>query len=163
MKTRRLHIISYLILFSYFTACHSTEKKNSDIPENAINSDVVNNPASASGSNDASKDNVPVFEFAEESHDFGTITQGEKISYAFRFKNKGKIDLVIRAANGSCGCTVPEWPKEPIAPGKEGVVNVTFNSEGKEGKQDKTITLIANTIPNTKVLTIMGEVIKPAN
>ncbi len=141
-------------------ACTSGEKKNSQLPDNAISTDVVRNTATASSDSSKVKDNTPVFQFADESHDFGTIVQGEKISYAFRFKNVGSGDLVIRAANGSCGCTVPEYPKEPVAPGKDGIINVTFNSEGKDGEQNKTVTLIANTIPNTKVLTITGTVVK---
>ena len=157
----KLFYVKYTLIgfaICIFVACNSAQKKNSEVPDNAIPTDVVNNPATASS--DKGTDKTPVFQFAEESHDFGTITQGEKISYAFRFKNTGSGDLVIRAANGSCGCTVPEFPKEAIAPGKEGVIKVTFNSEGKEGAQNKTVTLIANTIPNTKVLTITGDVVK---
>ncbi len=140
-----------------FIACSS--KKNSDVPDNAINTDVVNNPATASKSVDP-KENVPAYEFESEEHDFGTIIQGESVSFAFKFKNSGKGDLVIRSANGSCGCTVPEFPKDPVKPGESALINVTFNSEGKEGLQNKTVTLIANTIPNTHVLTIKGNVIK---
>ena len=107
--------------------------------------------------------NVPVLQFEKNTHDFGSIVQGEKISYAFQFNNIGKGDLVIRAAQGSCGCTVPEYPKDPVKPGNEGIINVTFNSEGKEGYQEKTITIISNTLPNTFVLTITGEVKKKEN
>ncbi len=152
---------SKLIFLSlvFLTACNSGDQKNPAYP-NAINPDVVNNPATASSDKNRT-DRVPVFQFKEDHHDFGTIKQGEKVSYAFRFTNSGKSDLVIRSANGSCGCTVPEYPKDPVAPGKEGVINVTFNSEGKEGKQNKTVTLVANTIPNSTVLTITCEVKKP--
>ena len=132
------------------------------MPVNAINSNVVDNPATASSTKE-SKDNIPVFQFEKEVHNFGSITAGEKISYAFRFKNVGKGDLVIRAAQGSCGCTVPEYPKESIKPGEGGVINVTFDSAGREGHQEKTITVISNTIPNTFVLTINGEVKKDAS
>jgi len=147
------------ILFASFISvallsCKSN--KDSGVPENAINPDVMNNPASASGANDKTK--VPVLEFEEETHDFGRITEGEKISYAFKFKNVGNGDLVIRSANGSCGCTVPEWPHEPVPPGGKGVINITFDSAGKHGMQHKTVTLISNTVPNTKVLNITGEV-----
>ena len=79
----------------------------------------------------------------------------------FRFKNVGQSNLIISSAQGSCGCTVPEWPKEPIAPGAEGKIEVTFNSTGKQGLQNKTVTLVANTIPNTKVIVIKGEVLAP--
>jgi hypothetical protein len=150
--------LSHILIASFITVSLVSCKGNKDsgVPENALNPDVMNNPASATGTNDKTK--VPVLEFEEETHDFGTITEGEKIQYAFKFKNVGTGDLVIRAANGSCGCTVPEWPHEPVHPGGTGVVNITFNSSGKHGMQHKTVTLISNTVPNTKVLNITGEV-----
>lgn len=120
--------------------------------------DVVNNPATASRQK-VDTANVPVFSFTEELHEFGKIAQGEKVSYNFKFKNTGKSDLVISSATGSCGCTVPEYPKKPVTPGAEATINVIFNSEGKEGNIKKTVTLVANTIPNVKILTITGEVI----
>ena len=134
-------------------------EKKSDLPDNAINPTVIDNPVTAS-STKGDADNVPVFQFEESSHDFGNIFEGEKISFAFRFKNIGKADLVIRAAQGSCGCTVPEYPKEPIKPGDGGVINVTFDSQGKEGHQEKTVTIISNTMPNNYVITIIGNVEK---
>ncbi len=159
MKINSLKKIPLLLFIGFLAACNSADQKNPADP-NAINPDVVNNPATASSVKNTS-DHVAVFQFTEDHHDFGTIVQGEKVSYAFRFTNSGKSDLVIRSANGSCGCTVPEYPKDPVAPGKEGVINVTFNSEGKEGKQNKTVTLVANTLPNSTVITITGEVKKP--
>ncbi len=99
--------------------------------------------------------------FEEESHDFGKIVQGEVVKYSFKFKNIGDNDLIIASATGSCGCTVPNWPKQPIAPGKEGYVDVEFNSGGKAGKQDKTITMITNCDPSTRVLHILSEVSVP--
>ena len=155
----RKRFLQIAVVFSFFALSACTSKKNSDVPDNAINTDVVNNPATASKSTNP-KDNVPKYEFEKEEHDFGTITQGESVSYAFRFKNVGNGDLVIRSANGSCGCTVPEFPKDPVKPGESAIINVTFNSEGKEGLQNKTVTLIANTIPNTYILSIKANVIK---
>lgn len=139
-----------------FASCKNN--KSNDLPDNAINPDVMNNPATASSG--SQKDNVPVYKFLTDEHDFGTITEGEKVSFAFQFTNVGKGDLLIRSANGSCGCTVPEFPKGLIKPGESGRINVTFNSEGKSGEQRKTVTLIANTIPANYVLTIKGNVIK---
>ena len=66
------------------------------------------------------KEILPEIKFTEEVFDFGRITQGEKVSHAFTFKNTGTKNLIISGASGSCGCTVPEWPKEPIKPGQEG-------------------------------------------
>lgn len=156
-KSRSMKMIRpvfLIVLIATLVSCKG--KKDSGIPENAINPDAMNNPASASGNNDKTK--IPVFQFEKETHDFGTITEGEKIQYAFKFKNVGTGDLVIRSANGSCGCTVPEFPREPIPPGGSGVINITFDSKGKHGMQHKTVTLISNTVPNTKVLSITGEV-----
>ena len=85
------------------------------------------------------------------------------MSFPFVFKNTGKSDLLIFNATASCGCTVPEYPKKPIHPGDEGKIIVSFNTEGKNGVQKKTVTLMANTQPNTKVLTIKAEVYKPRN
>jgi len=124
-----------------------------------LTTDLINNPNSASETSQVDKDKLPFFEFVEEVVDFGTITQGEVVSTNFKFKNVGKSDLIISSAQGSCGCTVPEWPKEPIKPGEEGKIAVTFNSSGKQGKQNKTITLVSNTLPNTKVIALKGEVL----
>src|SRR5436309_30371 len=72
--------------------------------------------------------NQASFKFTEEKFDFGTIKQGDVVNHDFEFINTGKEPLVISSAAGSCGCTVPTWPKEPIAPGAKSVVKVTFNS-----------------------------------
>lgn len=128
---------------------------------NQLSGNLVNNPNSASG-NISAKD-LPVITFVEDSHDFGTINQGEKVSYSFRFKNTGKTDLLISDVRASCGCTVGEFPKEPVKPGKENFIQVTFNSQGKVGAQNKTITVMANTQPNTHTLTIKSLIKVPEN
>ncbi|MCB0380108.1 MAG: DUF1573 domain-containing protein [Flavobacteriales bacterium] len=147
-------LILSVAIVSVLFACSG----NNDSQE--LTTDLINNPNSASSS-EVDKDELPFFEFVEEVVDFGTITQGEVVSTNFKFKNVGKSDLIISSAQGSCGCTVPEWPKEPIKPGEEGKIAVTFNSTGKQGKQNKTITLVANTIPNTKVIALKGDVLVP--
>lgn len=91
----------------------------------------------------SSADHVMGFKVTE--FDFGHIKQGESVTHDFKFRNNGKEPLVITSAVGSCGCTVPEYPKEPMAPGAEGTVKVTFNSAGKSGQQDKTVTITYNT------------------
>lgn len=127
--------------------------------ENKITTEIVNNPATASGITDTI--NVPKMTFEEEVFDFGEISQGEKVTHVFKFKNTGKTDLVITSAQGSCGCTVPSYPKNPIAPGVEDKVEVSFDSNGKKGNQHKTVTLVANTYPGTTVIAIKGNVIAP--
>lgn len=118
--------------------------------------DDVNNSASAEGKQNT---DLPEIKFDEEVFDFGRITQGEKVSHSFTFKNTGTKNLIISGASGSCGCTVPEWPKEPILPGAEGVINVVFSSEGKRGLQEKTITVATNCEPATRIIRIKTEVI----
>ncbi|HIB78103.1 MAG TPA: DUF1573 domain-containing protein [Flavobacteriales bacterium] len=95
----------------------------------------------------------------EQAFDFGTLEDGDKVEHIFKFTNTSNNPLTISNARGSCGCTVPEWPKEPIAPGGTGEIKVKFDSKGKKGKQSKTVTLTANTIPANTLLTITSDVI----
>jgi hypothetical protein len=120
---------------------------------------VVNIPNTASG--ESSKDGLPVLEFAALEHDFGKIIQGEIVTYAFKFKNTGKSDLLIANISASCGCTASEYPKTPVKPGEEQVVKVSFDSAGKEGFQRKTLEVAANTQPSNTVLSITAIVINP--
>jgi hypothetical protein len=95
---------------------------------------------------------VTTMKFEVTNHDFGTIKPGASVTYVFKFTNTGKNPLTITNAKGSCGCTVPKWPKDPILSGAEGEIQVTFNSQGKKGNQHKSITLTANTDPaNTRI------------
>ncbi len=149
MKTKFLIILA---AFSLLTACKNGEGKKE------VGTDSVNINATVDNAN---KGDLPEIKFEEEVHDFGKITQGEKISFAFRFKNIGSKNLIISGASGSCGCTIPNYPKEPIAAGGEGKIDVLFNSEGKSGLQEKTITLITNCEPSTRILKIKTEIVIP--
>jgi len=142
-----------LLFFLIVVSCTSTSE------DREISTDLVNNPLTAVQS--VEKVLMPRIEMLEEIYDFGDINQGESVTHNFVLKNVGNANLIISSAKGSCGCTVPDWPKEPIAEGEEGTIKVTFNSSGRSGKQNKTVTLVTNTIPNTKVLTINGNVIIP--
>jgi hypothetical protein len=146
-----------VILFGVLiTACNSG-KSTEETPEK-ISPDAVIISATASGENEAEK--RPAFEFTETNYDFGTINSGQEVSHDYRFKNTGNADLIISQVKASCGCTQPKYPENPIPPGEEGVISVTFRSEGIAGQVVKDITILANTLPTTKVLTISGEVIK---
>tara|TARA_R110002050_G_scaffold83381_3_gene178197 strand:- start:6186 stop:6704 length:519 start_codon:yes stop_codon:yes gene_type:complete len=101
---------------------------------------------------------LPVFSFTEENHDFGAIEEGVIAKHDFEFTNTGDAPLIITNASGSCGCTVPSWPREPIAPGETGKIHVEFNSNSRTGNQTKTVTLSSNTVPNKKVLRISAQV-----
>ncbi len=105
--------------------------------------------------------NAPEFKFEIEEYNYGTIKQGDKVTYDFNFVNTGKEPLIISEAHGSCGCTVPSWPKEPIAKGGKGSIHVEFNSTGKMGMQDKTVTITSNAKSGQKVLHLKGNVEAP--
>lgn len=83
--------------------------------------------------------------FEHEEFNFGTIERGEKVKNVFEFTNTSEVPLVITNAKGSCGCTVPEWPREPIMPGESSYFLVVFDSKGKKGNQAKRVTITANT------------------
>lgn len=104
--------------------------------------------------------NLPktVMAFAKEEYDFGTVKEGEIVKRSFKFKNTGKEPLIISDAKGSCGCTVPQWPREPIAPGTSGEIVVEFNSDQKTGKRNQQVTITANTEPATTIIRLVGEV-----
>ncbi len=102
---------------------------------------------------DAESGKFPAITFEESQFDFGTIDQGTAVEHIFKFKNTGEAPLMIVNAKSSCGCTVPEYPKEPIAPGDEGQLLVKFNGSG-QNQVSKTVTLTTNTKAGTETLTI---------
>ncbi len=131
-----------------------------DPEQEGVSSDMISNPHSAYDK--TNKEELPAFSFEEQTYDFGRIAEGEKVHYTFRFHNTGGKALLISAVEPSCGCTVPEgWPKEPIPPGEEGVIEVVYDSEGDRGKQHKTVSVVANTSPSTTMLALEGEVMAP--
>ncbi len=87
---------------------------------------------------------------------FDTINQGDKVEHDFRIKNVGDKNLIIARAFGSCGCTVPEYPKDPIKPGEIATIHVTFNSAGKSDAQNKDVTLVCNTLTHNEKLHLHG-------
>lgn len=141
----------------FLVACGS---QSSDSSEGKVSASLVNNPASASGMDTVAAAQKPVLAFADTLHNFGSIKEGEMVSYEFSFTNNGKTPLIITSASGSCGCTVPEYPKDPLLPGQSASLKVTFNSAGKPGHQEKSVTIVANTVRNIHMLYIQAEVQK---
>lgn len=122
-----------------------------------VSTEVINN------NNTAAETETPVgptteITFDSYEHDFGTVVAGNEVEHTFTFTNTGENDLIISDAKGSCGCTVPYYPKEPIAPGETGEIKVKYNSKGKSGVQRKNVTLTANTDPGKTVLNIQADV-----
>jgi hypothetical protein len=157
---RKISILASCIALISLSACNNETKVEDKAQE--ITTDLINNNATAAeGAEAVDEANAPQFEFEETVMQFGEISQGEKVKRMFKFTNVGKSSLIISDAKGSCGCTVPLWPKEPIAPGEEAEIEVVFDSNGKSGHQKKTVTLVANTVPNTMLLVIEGDVLAP--
>lgn len=127
----------------------------------AINAQTTTTTTGAPTSSQVENKNGPVMTFDVLEYNFGTIKQGEVVTHEFKFKNTGKEPLIINNAVGSCGCTVPDYPKEPIKPNGEGVIKVTFNSAGKLNIQDKTVTITYDTDKQV-ILHLKGTVEAPA-
>lgn len=111
----------------------------------------VNNPSVPTGP-------VTAIKYDELSFDFGVADEGTVVKHVYKFTNIGNEPLVISNAKGSCGCTVPTWPKQPVPPGGKGEISVEFNTKGKPGRQIKQVTVTANTNPTDTHLEITGEV-----
>jgi hypothetical protein len=96
--------------------------------------------------------------FKSDVHDFGTVEEGPSAEYVFTFTNTGKEPLTIQRVSASCGCTTPDWTKEPVLPGKTGIVKASYGTAGRPGHFDKTLTVFSNA--GTKTLSIKGDVEK---
>ena len=114
----------------------------------------------AAAERDAANTEFPVITFEEKEHDFGEIAQGTPVEHTFKFTNTGKAPLVIVDAKSSCGCTVPQYPREPIAPGESGEMLVKFNGSGKN-QVSKTVTITANTEAGKETIKIKAFVKSP--
>ena len=132
----------------------SGEKKIQEIETEGGVSDLIRNPASANGAVDST--NVAKMTFLETEFDFGEVKEGEVVEHIFSFTNNGKVPLIISDARSTCGCTVPEWSKEPILPGEKSEIRVHFNSTNKSGQQHKPVTITANTYPAETVVHLRG-------
>jgi Protein of unknown function (DUF1573) len=124
----------------------------------ACNQSNKSGGASADNTTTANAENAAVMKFEKDTHDFGKIKTGAKVTYDFKFTNTGKSPLIITDAVATCGCTKPVWPKTPVKPGESGAIHVTFDSAAKMGLQDKQITITANTNPAQSRVHLVGEV-----
>lgn len=155
LRITKLFLLT-VILVSFF-ACNTgnseADKITFDAIENPVTADIDDSEEEYYG--------LPNIAFEETEFDFGEIISGETVSHKFKFKNVGTSPLVISRAEASCGCTVPSYSDKPILPGNIGEVSIEFNSQGREGFQEKTITLVTNTNPNSHILRIKSIVIMP--
>ena len=152
MKTSMKYLCSVLVLaLLLFSSCD--RNKNDGL----LSTDLVTSPQSAT----QSSDKKPVISFEKKEHDFGTLLQGEVVTYSFHFTNTGDVPLLISSVNSSCGCTVGDYPHSPIDPGKSGAIKVTYNSSGHHGFQSRSLTVMSNAIPAKTILRIKGKVQTP--
>ncbi|MCD9585353.1 DUF1573 domain-containing protein [Tenacibaculum maritimum] len=138
-----------LALSSVMISCGNNNATSKVKKENVLNAEKRDN--------DISK-GAPAIKFDRTVHDFGTVNEGEIVETSFTITNSGNSNLVITNAQATCGCTVPVWPKEAIAPGKTGEIKVKFNTSGKPNKQSKSVTLHTNTAQGREVVKITGMV-----
>lgn len=149
MRIKQLLAVAVVALF-VMTSCGEKQ-------QGGLSTDLVNNPRSAT----ETSDKQAVITFDKEEHDFGSLLQGEVVTYSFHFTNSGNAPLIISGVGSSCGCTVGDYPREPIAPGKTGDIKVTYNSSGHHGFQSRVLTVMSNTNPAKTVLRIKGKVLTP--
>ena len=105
------------------------------------------------------KTNGATITFKEDTHDFGDIQQGDKVQHVFTFENTGNEPLIITNVRVTCGCTAPQWPRDPIAPGQEGEITIQYNSTGKMGRQNKVITVESNAVNKDNKMTIITNIL----
>lgn len=132
MKKLMLALVAIATLS--FTACNNKASEKVDESKKEI-----------AEQRDAQDQAYPVMEFEEKEHDFGTVEEGEVVEHTFKFTNTGDAPLIVSDASASCGCTVPTWTKEPVAPGDKGEMLVKFNTRGKPNQQMKAVRIVANT------------------
>lgn len=139
MKKILIAFFSVVLVLGLF----SCRKRGEVPPEIAIDAQLM-------------KDTTTIAFIDSTTFGFDTIMQDDKVEHTFRFTNTGNHNLVIARAFGSCGCTVPDYPKEPVKPGETGTIHVTFNSAGKQGEQHKNVTVVCNTTARNEMLYLVG-------
>lgn len=151
-------IISILCLSLYAATGFAQDNKSVPKPTSGT---AAGTPASAGATPAAAPEADPKagkFKFEEETHDYGEVPEGPLAETDFEFKNVGKKPIIITEAHGSCGCTVPSWPKDPILPKHKGVIHVTYNTNGRVGMISKDVIITSNAQQNPMRLHISGTV-----
>lgn len=168
MKRRYFSLVVIAAVIG-FTSCRQDEKLSQK-------TDVINEVTGANSEQSITDSNGQVFTpvngiagaqdslpktritYKEPKVDLGEAAEGPKVKHSFEFQNTGNEPLIIQSATGSCGCTVPQFPKEPIAPGAKGKIDIEFDTNGRPGSNTKTVTVVANTNPSSTELTFTVKV-----
>lgn len=138
------------LVLGLVTSCNNQTSKSTDSSVDTTTTAISDSVATESG----------VIEYAETEYNFGTVKEGEIVEHVFKFKNTGKAPIILAQVSASCGCTTPDYTKEPILPGKEGEIKVSFNSQGQVGAQQKIVTVSSNAENNVTTVQIKGTVEK---
>lgn len=162
IKTISFAIIAICsIIYTFYSISGEDNVNVKQAPANEVTTNDQSLSSEISGSANV-EPNQPMttIELDKYTHDFGNIKEGERVSTVFKLKNTGNNPLIIKNVTASCGCTVPEWPTDPVGPGQTGQIKVEFNSEGKEGAQNNAVIISANTSPATTQATISANILK---
>src|SRR5690606_27162937 len=144
LTTILLSCISVALLASCNNATQTNSKENAAV-------DVTDSTTIAEGPHGK-------IEFGETAYDFGTVKEGEIVEHVFKFTNSGEAPVILSQVSASCGCTTPEYTKDPVLPGKEGEIKVSFDSKGQVGKQQKIVTISSNAENKVTTVQIKGTV-----
>lgn len=168
MNNMNLTHFALAALLAATTACSSDDKSAAATTAPAARTeeelsaeDLISNPNTANPQEVPVANDLGVMTFKEKEFDFGTIKQGAIVTHTFTFENTGRKPIIIDNASSSCGCTVPTYPRDPVAPGEEGKIDVQFNSAGKHGQVSKIVAIRANTVPNINEVIIKATVEAP--
>jgi hypothetical protein len=144
MRRQVLYFAGILLLFTCLSGCNQASQAEKNNRRSEINPEA----------------DGPVISFQKDVHDFGKIITGERVSYGFRFTNTGTSPLLITGIRSGCGCTVGDYPRDPVMPGKDGRIHVVFNSSGRRGFQSESVRVLSNAEESVVTLRITAEVME---
>ena len=150
---------TYLLVFIALIGMVSFQSCDNLFKNKKMNTGTMNNNAGPDGNNGGE---MPDITFEETDHDFGSMKQGEILTYSYKFTNTGKADLIINNCTASCGCTIPQWPRQPIRPGESSFIDVQFDSKGKSNMVVKEVHVATNCNPAVRTIKFHVNVIVPA-
>jgi len=149
MKRKIESILTVLLVSVFVVSCSS----NASTKEDTANQESANVETV-----DAGTAEFAAVEVENDTYDFGVVSEGEKVKHEYVFTNTGTAPLIINSVRASCGCTTPNYPKEPIKPGEQSKIEVVFDTSNQPGMQHKVITMLANTEDSQTIFHLKGQV-----
>lgn len=156
---KRYLIVLMVCCVAGIISCKEEQKQEKPEDKGLLSTDLVNNPQSAKGIDEELYENLPTMDFEDTVYNFGDVPEGEQVTHDFTFTNNGKTPLLISAATGSCGCTVADYPQEPVMPGESDVIKVLFNSVNKQGHVEKSLSVTTNSQRSVHLVYIKADVV----